>query len=156
MTRILAAFCLALTVGCGNPTDAEHGISFYPGVSTPVLLPGDTLRVTVTILNARREPVTVEGNHCNMHFDVRDSSGILFLPAEAMFCLGVHIPVVLEPGETYTFDGFWSGRLSDSSGNVHFANPGTYRLRGRATLVGEARTVAGGHVTVALGAAAVP
>jgi hypothetical protein len=153
MRRVTLCLALAL-MGCSTVTDADRGVSLETEVSPTVLLIGDTVEVAVTVTNHRAEPLSLEGNHCNMHFDVRDARGMRFPASEAIVCLGIHIPLVLEPGKSHTLRGFWSGRLPNSSGAPVYAPPGTYRVRGRVFLLSESRTVAGGEAAIGVGVAA--
>jgi hypothetical protein len=116
---------------------------------------GDTVRVIVIVTNERSEAITIEGNHCNQHFELRDGRGRMTGPAEAIGCLGVHIPVHLDPGERHTLTGFWSGRLGESqSSQPRYAAPGTYHIRGRVQLVSDSESVTGGHVPIEVRVAA--
>lgn len=140
-----------LLASCRIATGGDSEVAFTPEVSTPILRIGDTVGVTVRVRNERAEPITLEGNHCNQHFEVRDAGGRSVGPAEAIACLGISIPVVLDPGESHTFQGFWSGRLTGSGtseGIAEYARAGTYHIRGRASLVSEAQQVTGGHLPI--------
>jgi hypothetical protein len=147
--RRLAVLPLLLAIACSDHTGpGELSISIATNAAT--LKAGETLDVTVTVLNLTGSAQTIITNGCPRPFEVRNSEAELVGPGGEV-CLAYRLTQTIQPGDTYTFPFKWNG---DSRSFPEGATPvstnlptGKYFLRGVVPL-DAGGTVVGGGVEV--------
>ena len=140
------------TAACGSVSDG--GVRITIGATQPEIVQGEVAQVVVTVLNTGEHPITMQGNTCNSHFRVRDTSGAMVGPIPAP-CFAVSIPLTLGPSESRDLPGFWNA-IAPSGGDggappSTYLHPGLYRLRAQLFVhptPGETRSV--NEVTIRL------
>jgi hypothetical protein len=123
LSRFLLFGLLALVPGCND--DAGPGdlaISVVPGTSN--IHAGETLGITVTVINIGSVKHTITGNTCPRPLEVFDSEGNE-IEVRGELCSQSLLKVTLAPGESYTLQFSWDGK---SSAGTDVAT-GSYMLR---------------------------
>ena len=146
ITRRLAGLLAVLAaIGCSDPS-RPGDLSLSIATNAATLKAGETLDVTVTVLNLASSPRTIITNGCPRPFEVRDTEGDLVGPGGEVCALS-RATRALQPGDTYTFSFKWNGDKRSGGADPVFESlpTGRYYLRGVVPL-DAGGTVVGGEV----------
>ena len=135
--------------GCSLASaDGDSPVRTEVEVSGSVLRLGDTLRVSVHVINEGDGPIIVETNGCNFHFRVFTISGAEAGPAEDQACLAYSRPRTVDVGGRYTWTGIWTGRSGGGAAVPEFVSAGRYRIVGRPLVLNPDVTFARGSAII--------
>jgi hypothetical protein len=141
MRKLFLCAGLMTLVGCAESTKpGDLAISITP--SAPTLKAGDTLLVTVTVVNISDRDYSVSAKGCPSPFQALDKNGVPVATASEV-CTAEVRNTVLEPGGSYTYQSFWTAETVERVA----LPPGDYLLRSR-VLAGELGVLDGALVRV--------
>jgi hypothetical protein len=130
---------VTVRVARSGPFGARAGVSVSvahdrqpTGAGSPGLLPGDTLRVTVTLANSTDAPVTLEfPSGCQLGFTLRDNEWRTLTPSPARACHQALSTRTVPANGSYSETLVWTAEYIDALGRVQPAPDGSYTLTGR-------------------------
>ena len=114
-SRLLACGAALAVVACHSSTaPAPDAVEISVTVSPSAALLGDTIHVSIDVLNATGTPVLVLDQGCNTGFTLLAADGSLagtvYHPAEDVACpFDFTVPISLAPGESRRIDLFTTG-----------------------------------------------
>jgi hypothetical protein len=128
--RLYPLAILALAA-CGSSSAPTGDLEVVTTVSPAAFRVGESVTVTVGIINRSDAPRTIDANGCPSPFIVTTTDGTIVAPAEQICSLGA-VTKTLAPGERYERTENWTGRAR--AGDIHapatFLSPGSYVVRG--------------------------
>jgi hypothetical protein len=133
-----------IALGCTNPSAPLTGLAMTASIESPTLQAGDTVTVTVTIVNRGAEDRTLTASICPLlPFVLTNTAGIEvgqgLVPGG---CLHKLDATTLVSGGHVVFSLRWEGSVQKrDSGSAEMLGTGTYLLHPR--LVTESGTVTG-------------
>lgn len=128
---LAAVVPIALACGVTDNTPAPP-LDLITQASPAELALGDTARIHIDITNSGDRTVWIGPAGCNYDFVITAPSGIVYHPAEKVYCtLALLPPVKLEPGDSYEIEAFTTGRVvqQGSQDAPSMLPPGTYGIR---------------------------
>jgi hypothetical protein len=146
--RWSAAAVLLLAACRGQPTSPTAGLEVTASVAPAAARIGQTVSITVLLINHTDQLRTIETNQCGMLFRVMTLDGAVVGPA-GRICAAFSRPKTLVPGEQYVFTDQWSGDATGGGpdGPLTFVKPGAYLVRGLPALATSVNLPASVQVT---------
>jgi hypothetical protein len=132
LSRYVVALLLFL-VACDGATDPGVRLINQVAIDRTRLVPGDTMRVSVTITNQTLHAVTVQGSgSCFVVFDVLDATGAVVYP-RGRVCTADLVSQTFAPLTTVAIDFKWTGEEHIVENGILVRQPlapGNYRIVG--------------------------
>lgn len=129
--RYLFALLLAAGTSCENAA-APDQTGLYTGVrlGQASFRLGDSVAVTVSIVNRGGEARRIAADTCFGIFVVLNPQGVQVGPGEMHDCFVVSAATTLGPGDSLSFSDYWNGSaLPSSNAPAGRVPPGAYRIR---------------------------
>ena len=145
--KLLLAASLTAVLGCSDAArPGDLAISIIP--SRSLLKPGDTLQVSVTVMNVGDRMYTLTSGNCPSPIKVYGPDGSIVPRAEV--CGEPGFSRVLEPGDSHTYAFRWTAETITYGGGMTVKSPlsaGPYGLRGQVTIA-EVGVIEAGGVSI--------
>ena len=123
--------CLALSAGCAEAVSGPHtGLATTVHLSQTSFHLGDSIAVTVTLVNAADTVQSVIADPCFGTFVVLSTNGQQIGPGTVRDCFTTSPHAVLSPGDSVSFSEHWNGSMIPRSSAAEFVPPGRYFVRG--------------------------
>ena len=129
--RAACSFAIAAIVGCSSTTEPKSELRVTTTVNASTLRTGDSVLVTVTVLNAAAKTDTINANPCPVAFSVETAAGVLVGPP-AETCDGSYVIKELKSGQSYVTSSWWKGDgYTATASGVQPLPAGRYTIRAR-------------------------
>jgi hypothetical protein len=148
---LIASACFV--AACADSTSPVDGLVIDTSVSAQQITAGQSVSITLTIVNQRDTDVKVAVESCQRPFDVLNKFGAIVGPGAYQVCtLSLTAPTTIAAGQTATFETQWAG---DSLGigpadEPLYLSPGSYFIRGRVYVMDDNAIAFGKSVGVAI------
>jgi len=131
MNRLLFGFLLL--TACGREVTAPAtALIVTANISPSTFRAGDSVTVTVTVVNHSDVPQSIQLNQCNRPFVVSTSAGAVVGP-DPLACFAYSEMMALAPGAKYSWSVPWFGRGSVPESTPTLI-PGTYVVTGKESI----------------------
>jgi hypothetical protein len=150
MRKLLLAASLVSLLGCADAA-SPGDLAISVTLNRASMRPGDTLGVSVTVLNVGDRPYTLNEAECGGPFEIMGPNGDRV--ASDQFCAGTGMALSLERGQSYTFQFAWPGETSRYTGGKFVktpVDPGSYAIRGKVKIQ-ELGVIVGGGLLIYIG-----